>query len=126
MGILGDIGTGILIGEGVTNVVVKYSKSQYQEKIDKLDACARKLEKHLSNLQGYKEQLKNIWDDEGAERYHKNLDKEIKSVRNAQDNTNNQIQLWQKAIKEMEDTVKEQQEKIDLMKQALESLNIKD
>ena len=66
MGLLSNINSGITIGNLGTNIALKYSKSQYQEKIDKLDNCARKLEQHLSNLEGYKEQLKSIWDDEYA------------------------------------------------------------
>ena len=126
MGLLSNINSGITIGKLGTNVALKYSKSQYQEKIDKLDNCARKLEQHLSNLEGYKEQLKSIWDDEYAAKYQVELEKEIKSVKNAQEQVNNQIQMWQSAIKEMEDTVGGQQEKLQLIKEGLSALDIKD
>ncbi len=117
---------GIVLNNAVSNYTLKYSKSQYQEKIDKLENCARKLEQHLSNLEGFKEQLKNIWDDEAARRYMSELEKQIKSVKNAQEQVNNQIQMWQKAIKEMEDTVGGQLDKLNLIKAGLDALNIKD
>ena len=50
MGLLSNINSGITIGNLGTNIALKYSKSQYQEKIDKLDNCARKLEQHFSYL----------------------------------------------------------------------------
>ena len=74
----------------------------------------------------YKEQLKSIWDDEYSAKYQVELEREIKSVKNAQEQVNNQIQMWQSAIKEMEDTVGGQQEKLQLIKEGLSVLDIKD
>jgi chromosome segregation ATPase len=126
MSLLGNIGDGLALGSFGVDIALKYSKSQYQEKIDRLDSCVQKLEQHLSNLEGYKDQLKTIWDDEYSADYLKNIEKEIKSVKNAQEQANNQIQMWQEAISSMEETVGAQQENIEKMKQALNVLDIVD
>lgn len=126
MSLLGSAAMGLGLSDVAGDIIVKYSKSQYQEKIDRLDRCVQKLASHASNLKGYKEELKTIWDDEQAQKYHKILDKEIKSVENAQEQVNKQIQMWKNAIKEMEDTVTEQQDKMNIVKSALDALDIKD
>ena len=124
--VLGEIGLGIAIGEGITDVVVKYSKAQYKAKIDTLQGCQQKLESHLSILEGYKSKLKTIWDDEDAANYHKELDKQIAGVKNSMDQVKSQITMWQRAIDEMQETTSEQTDKIDTIKSILGTLDIKD
>lgn len=126
MPLLGEILAGVEIGKGITNIILRYSKSEYQEKISRLSNCLSKLDKHLASLEGYENQLKQYWDDDTAESYHKVIKKEIKAVKNSQEQVGNQIMMWENAIKEMEDTVGQQTAKIDDMTSILNALDIQD
>lgn len=71
----------------MNEIVLKYNKSEYQSKINQLDALLTQLNSHLSNLQTYQTQLKEFWNDEEAAKYSSLLTTQIIAVKNAIENT---------------------------------------
>lgn len=117
---------GIDIAQMIANGVVHYSKQQYMDKINRLQSCLTQLNDHRETLEGYKNQLKRIWDDEEAADYIRNIESTVKIVTNQHKNVQSQIEMWQKAIESMEFEVGQRQESLGDISGVLGALNIAD
>ncbi len=126
MGFMEQVGIGIEIGEAITNGVVKYSKQQYLAKISTLQGLFNELGNHLNTMEGLRDRFTQIYTDGNADDLIKELNTQIKAVRNAQNQVNEQMQLWEAAIKEMEDTVTDQNPLIEDIHGLVSSLDIRD
>ena len=73
-------------------ILIKYSKSVYQAKINQLNAYLTQLNAHLQTLETYRDQLGQFWADEDAREYSTTITTSIISVRQAA-NRVNELQL---------------------------------
>lgn len=115
---------GLDLGQGVNNIIVRFSKSQYNEKIDKLNGCLKKLDEHKNKLSGYRRDLDEYWSDTKAEVYKRQVDDAIQACTNQHKLCSDQIELWQKAIETMEENNNQVNQAIDSVQGALKVLNI--
>lgn len=107
------IDDGLSIGIGISDWILNYNKKQYEERISELEECVDQLDTHKSALEGYRGQLRSVWnDDDASGEYEKVLDKEIRAVTNAQKQVRLQIQSLKDIVSEMQDTTTQIVEKI--------------
>lgn len=117
-----DIITGLAIGnkggKAVNNLICNYAKSVYEERIQKLESAKKKLEGHIDNLDSYKNDIRTIFTGDEADKYTKQLEIEINSVRVAHKRVEEAIAIWKTALDDQEAARKEINDKLDLIKQA--------
>lgn len=101
-------------------VVLKYSASVYQAKINSLEGCISQLTTHLNTLEGYEKGLTAFWDDPQAEHFAQVLAKQIIKVGNAMNQVTELKRLYQENVDRMtrqstaiEDTVSNVESNID-------------
>ncbi len=126
MGFVQEVGAGIAIGEAISSGIVKYSKSEYLSYIHTLSGLFSELGNHLNNMEGLEVRFSQIYTDGNAAELRARLKTQIQSVKNAQLEVTEQMKLFEDTIKEMEDTVGKQQDKIDDIKRITDALNILD
>lgn len=86
------------------NLLLNYTRNQYQEKIDQLESCKTRLDAHLAQLEAYQQQLYNFWTGENAEEYFAMIGVQIMAVRSAQTRVETTLQNWQEVVDKMEHT----------------------
>ena len=126
MGLVAQVVAGFEIGQIATNAIVKYSKSQYLDKIHTLNGLFTDLGKHLNTMEGLQVRFKQIYTDGSAYEMQKELERQIKAVRTSQNQVMEQMKMWEAAIQEMEDNVKETSDKIEEIKKITDALDITD
>lgn len=124
MGVLSEISAGLEIGVQTGNIIVRYSKAQYQEKISRLDGCVKKLDTHLSTMEALRDQFKQVWDDDVAMQYYEQIKVQIQAVKNAHEATNRQIDMWQEVIREMEESTANSAKSIEDIRSLIGALGI--
>ena len=67
----------------MADVIFKYAKSVYDGKIGALENCEGQLNTHLNNLDGFKEEIKDFWQEGDSEKYYNLITDNIELVRNA-------------------------------------------
>lgn len=85
-------------------LLLNYTRKQYQEKIDALESCKKRLDVHLTQLESYRQQLYNFWTGENAEEYFAMIGSQINAVRSAQTRVEATLQNWQEVVNNMEYT----------------------
>ena len=75
--------------------ILKYSASVYNAKITRLDTLHGLLQTHLDALEGYKDQIKNFWDDDQSPQYITGIANQITKVKGAMDNIKMAIAEYQ-------------------------------
>lgn len=104
--------------------IIKYTRSHYEKKISVLEEYAAQLDSHIQNLDGLKEKLKQIWDDEKGLAYYQEINKLIQSCRNANNRINRMRVIWIDASGEMSKTEALVSETVDLLKSKVDALAI--
>lgn len=101
-------------------VILKYSASVYQAKINSLDSCISQLTTHLGILEGYEKSLTSFWDDPQAAQFAEALAKQIIKVGNAMNQVTELKRLYQENVDRMsrgatavEDTITNLESHID-------------
>lgn len=69
-------------------VILNYSKSVYENKINQLQQLAGELSVHLSTLEGKRNELRNFWDDTQGQKYFDVITEQLHNVRNAIEQVN--------------------------------------
>lgn len=104
--------------------IIKYTRSHYEKKISVMEEYAAQLDSHIQNLDGLKEKLKQIWDDEKGLAYYQEINKLIQSCRNANNRINRMRVIWIDARGEMSKTEALVSETVDLLKSKVDALAI--
>jgi hypothetical protein len=84
------------------NPIVKYTKAEYEAKIEQLDGCIRRLQSHEDTLNGLKDRVRDFWDDPQTLDYLNQLTKAIVGVRNARNRTDKLLTEYKSIVEEME------------------------
>ena len=82
-------------------VVLKYSASVYQEKIDALQTLKNRLEGNLDKLESLKSKIPEFWQDEQASKYIVNISKAIAKVRQAQTDIDGLTRVYQDSVSDL-------------------------
>lgn len=82
-------------------VILKYSASVYQAKINSLESCISQLSTHLNTLEEYEKSLVSFWDTPQAEQFATSLAKQIIKVGNAMNHVTELKRLYQENIDRM-------------------------
>lgn len=82
-------------------MALHYSKAQYEKKITQLESYAVQINAHLDQLENYKSQIKQVWDDENAVEYMRSISKSIRACRNAVERINNLRDIYRNAMGDM-------------------------
>ena len=75
-------------------VTIKYTKAQYQAKIDELEAYYNELARHLTTLENLKSQMFNFWNDENARKAADSLVNTIAKVKGEMNYTREMIIMY--------------------------------
>lgn len=81
----------------MSNMIINYSKTVYDNKISELESYIKQLDGHRANLEGYRDKIRNVWDDSEAERYYSNLSEQILAVKNAAQRTTDLKTIYERA-----------------------------
>lgn len=84
------------------SAIVKYTKAQYDAKIQALEGCVQRLQTHLSTLETLKGQVQNFWNDPQTPEYLRRLTTAIVGVRNALDRTQKLLAEYNGMVAEMD------------------------
>lgn len=82
-------------------IILKYSASAYQAKINSLDNCISQLTTHLNTLEEYEKSLTSFWDDPQAAQFAQALAKQIIKVGNAMNQVTELKRLYQENVDRM-------------------------
>lgn len=122
----GIIGAGVTLGNFGTKLMINYTKSQYDEKVQELQSYAQKLNTHLNNLEGYKNQIRNYWSDEEAEKYQSALNMQIKAIKNALNRVDSLKGIYERTSQELSEQKSKSSAALDEAKQLIDELGIGD
>lgn len=93
-------------------VIFRYTKAQYQGRIDLIKGYKDQLGTHLERLETLKSQVTNFWDDPQTPEYLDHLNTQILAVRNAMDRAQEEINTQQHVIDTSVDLVAETTDRI--------------
>ena len=82
--------------------VVKYTKAQYQAKIGELNRFNSRLETHLQQLEGFKDEMFQFWQDDNAQAVGEALTSEIKAVRNSMEQVQSYLGFYESCVEKLE------------------------
>lgn len=85
-------------------VVIKYTKAQYQSKIDELEAYYNELARHLTNLENLKSQMFDFWNDENARKAADSLVNTITKVKGEMNYTREMIIMYKNIVAKLDST----------------------
>ncbi len=85
-------------------VVIKYTKAQYQAKIDELEAYYSELARHLTNLENLKSQMFDFWNDENARKAADSLVNTIAKVKGEMNYTREMIIMYKNIVAKLDST----------------------
>ena len=80
------------------SLVLKYKKAEYENRINTLKDYLARLTTRLENLENYKEQIKEYWEDENADKLYSSLSEMIRSVKSSIERTNTCISMCENTI----------------------------
>lgn len=81
-------------------LIMKYTASVYQQKIDTFDSLNSTLLEHLQSLKEYRDKIPTIWEDDRTERYMTALTNSIIRVQNASNHVKGLSTEYRKIINE--------------------------
>lgn len=84
--------------------IIKYTATVYEQKISTLESYAAQLQTHLDNLNNYKTQLFEVWNDDKAADYLKTITSYIIACKNALERINNLRTIYQNAANDLNKT----------------------
>ena len=102
-------------------VVIKYTKAQYQAKIDELEAYYSELARHLTNLENLKSQMFDFWNDENARKAADSLVNTIVKVKGEMNYTREMIIMYKNIVAKLDSTNASMS---DLLEEASSILNL--
>ena len=102
-------------------VVIKYTKAQYQAKIDELEAYYSELARHLTNLENLKSQMFDFWNDENARKAADSLVNTIVNVKGEMNYTREMIIMYKNIVAKLDSTNASMS---DLLEEASSILNL--
>lgn len=105
-------------------MIIKYTRQQYERKITALEGYAAQLKTHLAELEGYKNKIKQIWNDEQGVEYYKQVSKYVRACKNALDRVDRVRMIYQEAMGDMVGTGTVIDETIADAKSVASGLNI--
>ena len=82
-------------------IILKYTESQYMEKITELEGYHSRLSEHLTRMEELRDQISSFWDDDNAKKAYMALVKECTNVRYAMEMTNNVLMIYKKVVSDM-------------------------
>lgn len=85
-------------------VVIKYTKAQYQAKIDELEAYYSELARHLTNLENLKSQMFDFWNDENARKAADSMVNTIAKVKGEMNYTREMIIMYKNIVAKLDST----------------------
>ena len=85
-------------------VVIKYTKAQYQAKIDELEAYYSELARHLTNLENLKSQMFDFWNDENARKAEDSLVNTIAKLKGELNYTREMIIMYKNIVAKLDST----------------------
>lgn len=85
-------------------VTIKYTKAQYQAKIDELEAYYNELARHLTTLENLKSQMFNFWNDENARKAADSLVNTIAKVKGEMNYTREMIIMYKNIVAKLDST----------------------
>ena len=83
MSIIGAAIIGAGIGKAASGAVFNYTKNLYETRISELERLIARLKEHLSQLEAYRDEMPQFWNDDNARKTGEALDATILSVKNA-------------------------------------------
>lgn len=83
MAILAAAAAGAIIGKAASGYVFNYTKSLYETRIAELERLIGRLKEHLVQLESYRDEMPQFWNDENARKTALALDETILSVKRA-------------------------------------------
>lgn len=107
-------------------MILKYSKAIYDSKISELESYSAQLDTHRSELEGYRERLRDIWNDEQGQRYYELLSDQIRAVKNASSRVTDLRRIYENASADLERQRSVTGDLLDEAKSILDVLNISD
>lgn len=102
--------------------MLKYTESIYLGKIDQLTNYISMLNEHMEQLEKYKNELKNFWDDVEGERLADSLQMAVTSTRNQLYYLQKQLGFYQKMVHEYQGASADVQQKIENVFQTMSSI----
>lgn len=126
MSITAAAGTGLKLGDLGQKVIINYSKSVYDKKINELQSYISELEQHKSNLEGYQSKMRAVWEDASSEEYQKALTKQIKAVENATNRARSLKDIYTTASEALEQQKTTGSQVIEGINSTLDALGIGD
>ena len=102
MGIIGAVVSGVTAGNAVTNFIFNYSKSEYAERITKIQGLITELDGHLARLENYKNRLSGIWSDEAGASALKSIQATINITKTKQNNAKQVMNMFQNMIENLD------------------------
>lgn len=83
---------------------LKYTQKHYETKISKLEVYVTQIQRHLSTLEGYKQEISGFWNDEQGLEYTKRISEAIQGCRNALDRVDNVKKIYTEAFGSLKKT----------------------
>ncbi len=108
----------------MSEVILKYSASTYQAKINSLDSLVSRLSGHLSTLEGLKSQIPSFWDDADAAKYTQQISEQIIAVRHSMEETQNLKQLYQENMDQMSRASEAIDDTLDTVSDAMKAAGV--
>ena len=81
--------------------IIKYTATVYEQKISTLESYASQLSTHLDNLNNYKVQLGEAWNDATSAEYLKVITDYIIACKNALERVNSLRDIYQTAVNDI-------------------------
>ena len=83
------------------SIIIRYTQSVYQNKVNNLMNLHGELQTHLANLEGYRDQIKNFWNDDEGMAYYNLVNTEIRAVKNAMNRVQNLHTIYSDSVDEL-------------------------
>ena len=83
---------------------LKYSAQHYETKINQLDIYASQIQRHLTILEGYEQEISSFWNAAQGIEYAKRISEAIKGCRNALDRVDSIKAIYTEAFGSLKKT----------------------
>ena len=100
-------------------LIVKYTRGVYEEKINRLEAQQTQLVNHLNNLENYRLQMRAFWQDDQGDNYGRVIEENIKKVTTALKQVTDLKEIFNQVVEGLEETQEEMNELVDVAMQAI-------
>lgn len=103
---------------------LKYSAKHYETKINQLEIYASQIQRHLTVLEGYEQEITNFWNDAKGVEYAKRISEAIRGCRNALDRVDSIKVIYTEAFGSLKKTDTGIDEALEDIKSVMGSLGI--